>query len=204
MMIRTLLMAVTLFIITGCSAMKIDDFADTGPEFVPEEYFLGRTKAWGFFQDRFGTVRREFVVDIQGYVEDGVLVLDEDFVYADGEIDKRVWQIRYLGDGRYEGEAEDIIGTATGERRGKAMRWGYDFDLAVGDRTWRVTFDDWMLLQDENVMINRTTVSKWGFTLGEVYIFFQKQPEAAVGTEADEASTWDRQALAYHAQEAAE
>ena len=204
MMIRSLLVAVTLLLITGCSAMKIDDFADTGPEFVPEEYFLGHTKAWGFFQDRFGTVRREFVVDIQGHVEDGVLVLDEDFVYADGEIDKRVWRIRYLGDGRYEGEAEDIIGTATGERRGKAMRWGYDFDLAVGDGTWRVTFDDWMLLQDEDVMINRATVTKWGFKLGEVYIFFQKQPEAASGTEADQASAWDRETLAYNAEQAAE
>ena len=184
--------------------MKIDDFTDTGPEFVPEEYFLGQTKAWGFFQDRFGTVRREFVVDIHGYMDGDVLVLDEDFVYADGEIDKRIWRIRYLGDGRYEGEADDIIGTAQGERRGKAMRWGYDFDLAVGDRTWRVTFDDWMLLQDENVMINRTTVTKWGFTLGEVYIFFQRQPEAAAGAETDEASAWDGKALAYRAQQAAE
>jgi hypothetical protein len=203
-MIRTLVLAVTLLVITGCSAMKIDDFAETGPEFVPEEYFLGRTKAWGFFQDRFGTVRREFVVDIHGYMDGDVLVLDEDFVYADGEIDKRVWRIDHLGDGRYEGRADDIIGTATGERRGKAMRWGYDFDLAVGERTWRVTFDDWMLLQDENVMINRTTVSKWGFTLGEVYIFFQKQQDEVTGTGADAASGWSGQTAAYEAQEAAE
>jgi hypothetical protein len=204
MMIRSLFVAVTLLVITGCSGMKIDDFTDTTPEFVPEEYFIGQTKAWGFFQDRFGTVRREFVVDIRGYMDGDVLVLDEDFVYADGEIDKRIWRIRSLGDGRYEGEADDIIGTAKGERRGKAMRWGYDFDLAVGDRTWRVTFDDWMLLQDENVMINRTTVSKWGFTLGEVYIFFQKQPDAAAGTESDEASLPDSQTAAYRTQEAAE
>jgi hypothetical protein len=204
MMIRNLFMAVIMIVITGCSAMKIDDFADTGPEFIPEEYFLGQTKAWGFFQDRFGTVRREFVVDIEGYLEDDVLVLDEDFVYADGEVDKRVWRIRHLGDGRYEGEADDIIGTAKGERRGKAMRWVYEFDLATGDRTWRVTFDDWMLLQDENVMINRTTVSKWGFTLGEVYIFFQKQPDAATGTESDEAALLNSQTVAYRAQQAAE
>lgn len=204
MMIRSLLVAVTLLVLTGCSAMKIEDFADTGPEFVPEEYFIGHTKAWGFFQDRFGTVRREFVVDIQGYMDGDVLVLDEDFVYADGETDKRVWRIRHLGDGRYEGEADDIIGTATGERRGKAMRWGYDFDLAVGDQTWRVTFDDWMLRQDEDVMINKTTVSKWGFTLGEVFIFFQKQPDAATDRETDEASAWGRQTAAYGAQEAAE
>lgn len=183
-MIRSLLLAVTLFVITGCSGMKLDDFDGTAPEFVPEEYFLGRTRAWGFFQDRFGRLRREFVVDIEGYMEGEVLVLDERFVYADGELDERVWRIRHLGDGRYTGEADDIVGTATGERRGKAMRWRYLFDLAIGDSTWRVSFDDWMFRQDDDVMINRTTVSKWGITLGEVYIFFKKADGAIDGSAA--------------------
>jgi hypothetical protein len=203
-MIRRLILTVAMLLITGCDAMKIDDFTNTEPAFVPEEYFIGRTKAWGMFQDRFGTVRRDFVVDINGYMDGDVLVLDEDFVYSDGEIDQRTWRISNLGDGRYEGEANDIIGTAKGQRRGRAMRWRYDFDLVVGERSWQVHFDDWMLLQDENVMINRTTVSKWGFTIGEVYIFFMKQPEAASGSGADEASLSHSQTAAYHPQHAAE
>lgn len=173
-MIRALLAAVMLSVIAGCSSMKIDDFDGTGPVFVPEDYFLGETRAWGLFQDRFGTVRREFSVDIEGRMEGDVLVLDEAFLYADGERDQRTWHIRPLADGRYEGEADDIVGTATGRREGKAMRWSYLFDLPIGERTWRVSFDDWMFLQDEAVMINRATVSKWGLTLGEVYIFFKK------------------------------
>jgi hypothetical protein len=203
-MIRNFVLTVTLVLLTGCAGMKIDDFTDTGPEFLPDEYFIGQTKAWGFFQDRFGTVRREFVVDINGYMEGEILVLDEHFVYADGELDQRTWRIRKLDDGRYQGEADDIIGTAQGEQRGKAMRWRYDFDLAVGERTWRVHFDDWMFLQDENVMINRTTVSKWGLTIGEVYIFFMKQPAEASEDATDEASALNRQSLAYATQQAAE
>jgi hypothetical protein len=203
-MIRNFVLTVTLVLLTGCAGMKIDDFTDTGPEFLPDEYFIGQTKAWGFFQDRFGTVRREFVVDINGYMEGEILVLDEHFVYADGELDQRTWRIRKLDDGRYQGEADDIIGTAQGEQRGKAMRWRYDFDLAVGERTWRVHFDDWMFLQDENVMINRTTVSKWGLTIGEVYIFFMKQPAEASEGGTDEASALNRQSLAYATQQAAE
>jgi hypothetical protein len=203
-MIRNFVLTVTLVLLTGCAGMKIDDFTDTGPEFLPDEYFIGQTKAWGFFQDRFGTVRREFVVDINGYMEGEILVLDEHFVYADGELDQRTWRIRKLDDGRYQGEADDIIGTAQGEQRGKAMRWRYDFDLAVGERTWRVHFDDWMFLQDENVMINRTTVSKWGLTIGEVYIFFMKQPAEASEGATDEASALNRQSLAYATQQAAE
>lgn len=187
-MIRSFLAAVALLVLTGCNGMKIDDFAGTSPEFRPEQYFIGQTKAWGFFQDRFGKVRREFVVEIEGSMEGETLILDERFVYADGELDRRVWRIRQVGGSRYEGEADDIVGVAAGERRGKAMRWAYDFDLEVGESTWRVGFEDWMLQQDETVMINRATITKWGFTLGEVYIFFQKQPAAGSPDDGEAAS----------------
>jgi hypothetical protein len=50
----------------------------------------------------------------------------------------------------------------------------YDLDLAIGDNVWQVHFDDWMLLQDDGVMINRAAVSKLGFTLGEVTVLFRK------------------------------
>jgi hypothetical protein len=165
---------VLLFLLAGCSTMKIDDFAGTEPPFVPEEYFLGTTRAWGFFQDRFGRIRREFVVDIEGSLDGETLVLDERFVYADGERQTRVWRIRRLADGSYAGEADDVIGTATGQVQGRAMNWRYDFDLPIGERSFRVHFDDWMLLQDGEVMLNRTTISKFGITLGEVVIFFRR------------------------------
>jgi hypothetical protein len=37
-----------------------------------------------------------------------------------------------------------------------------------------VTFDDWMFLIDERVMLNRAVMSKFGFRLGEVFIAFNK------------------------------
>ena len=36
--------------------MKPEDFAGTEPGLRIEDYFQGRTRAWGIFQDRFGTV----------------------------------------------------------------------------------------------------------------------------------------------------
>lgn len=188
------------FAITGCADMKIESFSGTTPSFKPEEYFIGRTKAWGFFQDRFGTIRREFVVEIDGSMEGEVLVLDERFAYADGERDTRVWRIKSLGNGAYEGTAGDIVGTAKGQANGRAMNWVYDFDLPVGGgSTWRVRFDDWMLLQDQEVMLNRTTITKFGFKLGEVFIFFRRLN--AVGSSS---SALEGEAAPYLAQQAAE
>ncbi|MFO1070185.1 MAG: DUF3833 domain-containing protein [Geminicoccaceae bacterium] len=187
-----------VLILGGCSGMKLEDFANTQPVFRPETYFAGKTRAWGFFQDRFGNIRREFTVDIVGTFDNDVLTLDEQFVYADGERDTRVWTIRKLDDSRYEGTADDVVGTAQGRIAGKAMNWQYQFDLPVGSTMLRATFDDWMFLQDDEVMLNRTTVSKFGIKLGEVVIFFRRLPDEQTG------SVVGSEAFAYLSQQAAE
>ena len=65
--------------------MKPSDFSNGKPTFVLEEYFSGKTKAWGIFVDRFGTVKRQFTVDIEGSWNGEQLVLDEKFDFDDGE-----------------------------------------------------------------------------------------------------------------------
>jgi hypothetical protein len=168
--------------ITGCNAMKPEDFAHSTPRFLLEEYFDGRTQAWGIFEDRFGTVRRQFTVDITGRREGDALVLDEDFIYSDGERDRRVWRIVKTGDHGYEGRADDVIGVAAGKAYGNAVNWRYAMDLAVGEGTWRVRFDDWMFLQPGGVVINRAAVTKWGLEIGRVTLVFTKpvRPAATV------------------------
>ena len=72
-----------------------------------------------------------------------------------------------------------MVGTARGRIAGNAMYWAYDLDLPINGSTWRVRFDDWMLLQDEDVMLNKSTITKFGIELGEVFIFFRRLPGAA-------------------------
>lgn len=159
--------------------MKPEDFAGTEPRLRIEDYFQGRTRAWGIFQDRFGTVRRQFVVDIDGAWDGRTLTLTEDFRYSDGETERRIWRIRPTGTNTYEGEADDVDGTAVGAAYGQALNWAYTLRLRVGDDRWRVQFDDWMFLQPDGKLINRATVSKFGITIGEVLIFFSKETAAA-------------------------
>lgn len=180
-MFRTILLSVLAMVaLTGCSGtMKPEDFAGREPMFVLEEYFEGKTKAWGMFHDRFGKLRREFVVDITGTWDGETLTLDEEFDYADGEKDRRVWTIRKIDDNTYVGTASDIIGEAQGALYGNALNWTYDMDLKVGDGAWRVTFDDWMFLQPGGVLLNRASVSKWGFEIGVVTLSFARSDDMA-------------------------
>ena len=162
--------------LAGCSDMKIEQFAGKQPQFLLEDYFVGKTTAWGVFVDRFGNLRRQFTVDIDGQWDGQELTLVEDFVYADGETDQRIWRIRKTGDNTYEGTAGDVIGVARGEIAGNALNWSYDMNLKVGDGTWKVRFNDWMWLQPDDVVFNRATVSRFGIRIGEVSIFFKREP----------------------------
>lgn len=168
-----------ILLLSGCTGMEISDFRNTEPRLVLEQYFAGKTRAWGIFEDRFGTLRRQFTVDITGRYDGRELVLDERFQYRDGEQDRRVWTIAKTGENTYEGRADDVVGVATGKALGNALNWRYDMDLKVGDGSWRVHFNDWMFLQPSGVLINRARVSKFGIEIGTVTLAFIKDDAVA-------------------------
>lgn len=176
-MLRRLLMTtLAAFPLMACGGPTPKSFEGGEPRLKLEDYFAGETKAYGIFRDRFGEVRRQFVVDVQGAwnAETQTLTLDESFRYADGETDTRVWTIEKKGPHRYVGTAGDVIGEAEGEAYGNAFTWRYRVELPVKGSTWTVTFDDWMFLQPDGILLNTATVTKWGVEVGTVTITFRQ------------------------------
>lgn len=163
----------------GCGTMKIEDFAGTEPAFDPARYFEGPTRGWGMFHDRFGNLRRQFVVEMNGTRDGDELVLAEDFTYSDGEKEQRTWRLKPLGNGAYQGSAGDVLGLAEGRASGNAFNWRYRLDLKVGDDRWRVAFDDWMFLQPGGIVLNRATVTRWGIEVGTLTVSFAKPAATA-------------------------
>lgn len=139
-----------------------------------EEWFAGTSRAQGIFQDRFGTVRRQFAVDLTGEWDGRQLTLVEDFDYDDGERERRIWRIAPVGDHGYRGTAEGVHGVAEGTVAGPLFRWRYRFSLPIGRRTVVVAFDDRMILQADGTLINRARVSKFGLLLGEATLIFRR------------------------------
>jgi hypothetical protein len=163
--------------LSGCGTMNPRDFADSSQPLDLFDYFEGQTRAWGLFEDRFGRLRRQFQVDITGTVDGDTLVLDESFLYADGERQQRSWTIRRTGESSYSGQAADVVGEAQGNTGGNALHWTYIMDLKVGERQVRVAFDDWMFLQPDGVLLNRARVSKFGLEIGSVTLAFMKSSQ---------------------------
>ncbi|WP_293573058.1 DUF3833 domain-containing protein [Phaeobacter sp.] len=163
-------------VLASCGRPSLSDDKLSGKALNLEEYFDGRTVAYGQFEDRFGTVRRRFVVDIVGEWDGRELVLTEDFRYADGTTEQRIWTLTKTGEDTWEGTADGVQGIARGEERGDTFNWAYTIDLPVpGGYTMRVSFDDWMWLMEDGRLLNKAYMSRFGVTLGEVIIFFEKK-----------------------------
>jgi hypothetical protein len=161
--------------LAGCAGPQIAQYAGEKPVLDLRTYFNGMLDAYGVFTDRSGQVVKRFTVVMRCTWDGDNGVFDEDFVYSDGTTGKRIWRMKHLGDGRYSGTADDVVGEALGETRGNAFRWGYTLALPVDGRVWNVTFDDWMYLMDERVMLNKAVMSKFGVRLGEVTLTFIKR-----------------------------
>lgn len=161
-------------VLSACGSVDIKDYQGSKPELVLEDFFQGKLTAAGVVQDFSGKVIRKFNVTMDASWLGKQLTLDEDFVYDDGETQKRIWIIQSLGDGKYTGTAGDILGTAEGQAMGSALRWKYEMMLPVDGSEYEVTFDDWMFLVNDSTIINRSDIIKFGVTMAQVTLVIQK------------------------------
>ncbi len=159
----------------ACTTMQPKDFATGSPTMALDDYFPGHSVAYGIFIDRFGNVRNQFTVDCHGTWDGTTMTLQEHFTYvggANGQPTSRIWHFHKTGPNNWEGTAGDVIGTAIGEQDGNAFHMTYVTQLHMGDSTHTVSVSDWMFRQSPGVVINHTTISKLGITLGDVQIAF--------------------------------
>lgn len=161
--------------LAGCSSPQPSQYAGQKPVLDIQTYFNGTLDAHGIFQDRSGDVVKRFTVTMRCSWQGDVGTLDEDFVYADGSTQKRVWTITRTGPGRYRATAPDVIGAAEGTAAGNALLWKYVLALPVDGRVVNVDMEDWMFLIDDKVMLNRTAMSKFGVNLGHVTLSFSRR-----------------------------
>lgn len=170
----------SMALLTGCST-NVEEYEGTTPKFELDSYFNGDVVAWGMVQDYTDKVTRRFCVEMTGTWQQGktpgdrIGELDEMFYYADGEVDQRIWQLVKSPSGQYSGTAADVSGQAKGEAIGFGFQWQYTLNLNLDGSNYSFFLDDWMYQLDEYRMMNRTKMKKFGITVAEITIFFDKQ-----------------------------
>jgi len=172
--LKSALAALAIVGLVGCATTEDTDYHAERPVLDLARYFAGTVDGWGMFQDASGKVAKRFYVRIEATWRGATGTLDEHFEYSDGTKQNRVWTIVKDGD-RYTGTAADVVGEASGSASGNALHWNYVLALPVDERIWNMDMDDWMLLLDERTLLNRTTMAKFGFRVGEVTLSFRRR-----------------------------
>ncbi|MEE4662035.1 MAG: DUF3833 domain-containing protein [Halieaceae bacterium] len=165
-----ILLAAALAVLTACSNVTVEDYQQGKPLLTPETFFDGKLTAHGVVMNRAGKVTRHFNADIDAYWRDGVGTLDEDFVFDDGEQQKRVWTLTPDGNGGYIGRAGDVIGDGSLSYAGNAMFLDYVLRVPYGDGSIDLRVDDRMYLVAPNVLINESRLSKFGVNVGRLLL----------------------------------
>lgn len=174
-MLLGLMLAGSFMVVGHVMKKSVEYYKQATPEMNFKDYFNGPVKAWGIVQDWRGRVVSQFDIHMVGEWKEDAGTLTEHFNYYDGKTQERIWTIKKLDDGKYEGTAADIIDKAFGCTKGNAAQWSYVMDLKVDSATYRIRFDDWMWAMNDGVLINRSYLKKFGFTVAELTIFMKKQ-----------------------------
>ena len=163
-----------LAILTGCSSITTEDYADKTPVLDIREYLNGPLEAWGVIKDYTGKADTHFHVKMEGSWNGNEGTLKEWFTYSDGTSDTREWSISFSDDHHFTATAHDVVGEAKGSQHGNAMNMRYTLRVPRGDSTIDLSMDDWMYRIDDKVLINHTKMRKLGITVGELVISFRK------------------------------
>lgn len=172
--LKGLLIGLASVALVGCST-QIEDYQGEQPELKLEEFFNGELVAYGMVQDYSGKVIQRFKADLQGTWEGNNGVLDEQFYYADGTTQERIWRITKTGENTYEGRADDVADVAVGTTAGNVLNWSYTLIIQRDGEPFEVKLDDWLYLVDESNMINRTKMYKFGIEVGEITLYIGKK-----------------------------
>lgn len=160
-------------VLMGC-ASNITEYNQTEPKFDMTTFFDGKLSAYGMVQDRSGKVIRRFEADLVGRWQGDTGVLEEDFLYDDGEEQRRVWHLKKHDGQFYSGTADDVVGLASGQAQGFAFNWHYTLAINVDGKVWNIDLDDWIYQLNETRLMNRTVMTKWGFKVGEITLIIEK------------------------------
>ncbi len=165
-------LALLMFVfISACSGVSISDYSDASITFDPMYFFNNKLIAEGVVRDHNGKVTRSFEARINATWDENGGVLDEVFIWSDGERQSRVWQFTKVGDNSYRGTANDVIGEASMVFEGNAIQMNYILSVKRDNgKTINLNMNDWLYQVNDKVLMNVTQMKKFGFEVGEVIL----------------------------------
>ena len=175
---KKLALLVAAGLIAGCS-QSVSEYSNETPVLKLDQFFQGQSRAWGVLHNWQGKQSVRFTVELCGSWQGNNGNLYELFHFSDGRIEQRHWQLQQNPDGSIRGTAGDVIGQAIGQLAGNTLYWEYTLRVPYDGDTLDVKVKDWLYLVDNENLLNRSTLHKFGLTVGELTLSIQQQDKTA-------------------------
>ncbi|CAN1539839.1 Protein of unknown function DUF3833 [Paracoccaceae bacterium] len=115
-----------------------------------------------------GQMTSRFVARMEGTWAGNHGTLAEDFHYANGTTQQRLWTLGVAADGTITGTAPDIIGTARGRQSGATVQMTYRIQLPDDAGGHVLDVVDWMYLMPNGTILNKSEMRKFGIKVAEL------------------------------------
>jgi hypothetical protein len=167
-----------IFMLFGCGSVDVNKYAGKKPEITLKDFYSGPVHGYGIFQNRSGEVTdryyayliptwkgNEGTIHEKQWRDDGSLLLEQ------------VWNVKLNPDGKsFTATGTKIVGQVKGKSDGFALNMKYSMLVPRGDsgQEIEVNADDWTYLQPDGTGLNKISLSKFGFHIGDVIYNLKK------------------------------
>ena len=143
---------------------------------VLETFFRGTTTGQGVFRSDIAGIERRFTVVTRGHLNPKTftLRLREDFRFADGERDTKVWFFQKVAADRYIATRSDVLTPVNITSGGPVLRFDYPATVETADGPVALRFFDTLRKIDSRTVRNTADVMKYGIVVGKVEVTFRK------------------------------
>ena len=153
----------------GFPAQEPQDYAHLVPSIDLRENLRGTLLCRGMIFGPTGRVTSRFEAVMRMTWDGDSGSMEEDFLYDDGTRQSRSWHLTVLEDGWIRAEASDVIGTARGRQCGNAFGMRYRIVLPPENGGHTLDAVDWMYLQPDGTILNRSQFRKFGIKVAELF-----------------------------------
>ncbi len=171
---RLVIVILASFSLASCSNSLVKQYANQNPKIDIKTYFNGDIESWGFVEDNDGKVTRRFTAKINGKWSGNKGIIQEEFVFNNGEKDGRTWMLTVDDANNFTAIAHDIIGVAKGTGYGNTISVNYLLTILEGKRKSNVNTKDMIYLIDDKSAISIAKMSRFGFEKGKIITSYRK------------------------------
>lgn len=164
----------------GFSGQKAAEYSGNAPTFILPRHLSGEMACDGMIFGPTGRVTSRFTANMTITWDGPRGVMAETFYYDDGTTQDREWHLTIGDDGSVRAEASDVVGFGTGVTDGNALGLRYKIRLPAENGGHVLDAVDWMYLQDNGVILNRSQFRKFGIKVAELFCIIRpkEKPDA--------------------------